>query len=105
MVELTPPHGRATARIIQERAKEGKGIYVNAANNDAVPELEKQLGKLNKKSLESSFLAVHDELFVIFVWLALFFIIADIFLLDRKIGWLDKFTFFKSTSRKKESKK
>ena len=76
-------------------AKNGNGIYVNASNKDAVGELDKQLNKLHKASLESSFLAVHDELFIIFVWIAFIVIIIDMFLLDRKIVSLDKFSFFK----------
>lgn len=83
-----------------EIAKQGKGIYVNASNKDAIPELDKKLDQLQKASLESSFLAVHDELFIIFVWIAFALIIADIFVLDRKISWLDRFTFFKKEDAK-----
>lgn len=79
-------------------AKDGKGIYVNAANKDAVNELDKKLDQLQKVSLESSFLAVHDELFMIFLWIAVAMIVADIFVLDRKISWLDRITFFKKES-------
>lgn len=81
-------------------SKNGNGIYVNAANKDAVSELEKQLNKLQKASLESSFLAVHDELFIVFVWIALIAIIVDLFILDRKIVSLDRFTFFKKDNSK-----
>lgn len=78
-----------------EIAKAGKGLYVNAANKDAVGELEKQLDKLHKSTLESSFTAVHDELYIIFVWIAFLLIIADQFVLDSKIMRLNKFKFFK----------
>lgn len=73
----------------------GKGIYVNASNGEALNELSKQLSTLKKSTLQSSLSAVHDELFWIFVVGAICFIIADILLLERKIGWLDKITFFK----------
>lgn len=76
-------------------AKAGKGIYVNAANSDALNELDKQLSTLKKSKFESSVYSLHDELYPIFAWLALFLIICDILLLERKIGWLDKITFFK----------
>lgn len=76
-------------------AKAGKGIYVNASNRDALTELDKQLDTLKKASLESNITAVHDELFPIFAWFALGLLVLDIFILDRKIGWLDKITFFK----------
>lgn len=76
-------------------AEAGKGIYVNASNRDALNELDKQLDTLKKASLESSIAAVHDELFPIFAVFALVLLILDILILDRKIGWLDKITFFK----------
>ena len=76
-------------------AREGKGIYVNASNREALNELDKQLETLKKASLESNITAVHDELFPIFAIFALALLILDIFILDRKIFWLDKITFFK----------
>lgn len=86
--------------LATEIASAGKGIYVNASNNDALNELDKQLDTVKKSALESSFSAIHDELFAIFVWFALALIVVDIFVLDRKIGWLDKITFFKKEDKK-----
>jgi Ca-activated chloride channel family protein len=86
--------------LATEIAKAGKGIYVNASNNDALNELDKQLDTVKKTALESSFSAVHDELFPIFVWIALILLVLDIFVLDRKIGWLDKITFFKKEEKR-----
>lgn len=102
---IDPDTGQPVATALNEDlaleiAKTGNGIYVNAANKNAISELGKKLDQLQKSSLESSFLAIHDELYAIFVWIAFLFIIADIFVLDRKISWLDRFTFFK----KEESK-
>ncbi|MDE6071809.1 MAG: VWA domain-containing protein [Muribaculaceae bacterium] len=81
-------------------AKAGKGIYVNASNKDALNELDKQLDTLKKSAMESSVYAQHDELFPIFAWIALILIALDILVLDRKIGWLDKFTFFSKEGKK-----
>lgn len=86
--------------LAAEIASAGKGIYVNAANRDALNELEKQLDTVKKSALEANVYAVHEELFPIFVWLALFAICLDIFVLDRRILWLDKFTFFKKEEKK-----
>lgn len=86
--------------LAAEIASAGKGIYVNASNKEALNELDKQLDTVKKSALESSFSAQHDELFGIFIWIALAFIILDIFMLDRKIGWLDKITFFRKEERK-----
>lgn len=104
-VMTDPETGQPVATALNEDlaigiAKDGKGIYVNAANKDAVSELEKQLDQLHKTSLESSFLAVHDELFRIFIWIAFVLMVLDIFVLDRKIVTLDRFTFFKKEVRK-----
>lgn len=76
-------------------ASAGKGIYVNASSRSALNDLDRQLGTLKKAALQSSVNSSHDELFTIFAWLAFAAIIANILLLDRKIKWLDKFTFFK----------
>ncbi|MDE5552808.1 MAG: VWA domain-containing protein [Muribaculaceae bacterium] len=81
-------------------AEAGNGIYVNAANKDCLNELEKQMDKVAKTALEGSMSVVHDELFAFFGWLALAFIIIDLFVVDSKITWLDKFTFFRKETLK-----
>ncbi|MDE6392905.1 MAG: VWA domain-containing protein [Muribaculaceae bacterium] len=78
----------------------GKGIYVNASSRDALGDLERQLGKLKKAAMESSVYSQHDELFGVFAWLALACIVINVFLLERKISWLDKITFFKKEEKK-----
>ncbi len=80
-------------------ARVGGGIYVNASTTGALNELEKQLDTLQKTSLQTNVYALHDELFGIFAWIALGFLILDIFILDRKISWLDRITFFKKEKR------
>lgn len=87
--------------LAAEIAKNAKGIYVNASNRDALSELDRQLDTLKKASLEASVYSQHDELFWIFALLSLALAVADIFLLERKISWLDKITFFKKESVKK----
>ncbi len=81
-------------------AAEGKGIYVNASSRDALSDLDKQLGTLKKAAMESSVYSQHDELFGVFAWLALACLVINIFLLERKISWLDKITFFKKEEKK-----
>lgn len=103
-VMIDPETGEPVRTALNEEyaaeiAKAGKGIYVNAVNKDALNELDKQLDTLKKAKFESSTYALHDELFPIFGWLALAFLILDVFILDRKIGWLDKITFFKKETK------
>lgn len=77
----------------------GDGIYVNASNPDALNELEKQMDTVKKSALETNAYAVHDELFSIFAWIALVILCLDVFILDRKIRWLDKISFFTKSSK------
>lgn len=90
-----PVRSALNEELASSVAAAGKGIYVNASNGDALNELEKQLDTIKKTTLASSIYAIHDELFNIFVWVALVVLVLDIFVLDRKISWLDKITFFK----------
>lgn len=96
-----PARTALNEELAADIAKAGKGIYVNAGNSEALNELDKQLSTLKKSKFESSVYALHDELFPIFAWLALAVLIVDIFVLDRKIGWLDKITFFKKETQSK----
>lgn len=75
-------------------AAAGDGIYVNASNPDALNELEKQMDTVKKSALETNAYAVHDELFTIFAWIALILLCIDVFILDRKIRWLSRISFF-----------
>jgi len=103
-VMIDPETGEPVRTALNEQlaadiAKAGKGIYVNAGNRDALNELYKQLDTLKKSKFESSTYALHDELFTIFLWFALALLVVDIFVLDSKIAWLDKFTFFKKETK------
>ncbi|MDE6230270.1 MAG: VWA domain-containing protein [Muribaculaceae bacterium] len=86
--------------LAADLAKAGHGIYVNASEKGALDKLDDQLGKLKKTTLEASVYTQHEELFSYFALGALILLIFDIFLLDRKIGWLDKITFFKKEEKK-----
>lgn len=85
--------------LAAEIAAAGKGIYVNASSPDALSELVHQLSTIKRTNLKSSIYAIHDELFYIFLWLAIALLVVDIFILDRAISWLDKITFFKKEEK------
>lgn len=87
-------------QLASKMAESGKGIYVNASARDALNDLERQLGTLKKAAMQSSVYSQHDELFNIFAWIAVICMILDIFMLDRKISWLDKITFFKKEEKR-----
>lgn len=96
---INPETGAPVATALDENlatriAEAGDGIYVNASNPGALNELEKQMDTVKKTALQTNAYAVHDELFSIFAWIALALLCLDIFILDRKIRWLDKISFF-----------
>ena len=108
---LTDREGKTViSKVDQQAAKEiaeaGKGIYVNGANPDALDQLCDALDKLDKSEFENISYKVSAEQFPIFAWIALFFLIVDIFLVERKIGWLKNVNFFsrdKNKSKKNTS--
>lgn len=75
-------------------AKAGGGIYVNGSASDAVKQIEDYLDKIEKSDLGKLKYKASAEKFPIFVWIALIFTVLDVFILDRKIGWLQKINFF-----------
>lgn len=81
-------------QMAQEIADAGKGIYVNGAASSAVNEISDQLDTLAKSDLEKVVYSSSAEQFPVFAWIALFLLIVDFFILDRKIGWLRRFNFF-----------
>lgn len=95
---MTDEYGQQVETALDEEmaieiANAGNGIYVSASNNDAIPELEKQLGKLKKMALGTSFSVTHDELYIIFAIIAFVCLIIYFVLADTKNSWLDKISF------------
>lgn len=80
-----------TAKAI---AKAGDGVYVNGASSNAVDLLKAQLDKLEKSEFKKVRYKASAEQFPTFAWLALAFILIDLFVLNRKIGWLKNIHFF-----------
>lgn len=75
-------------------AKTGNGIYVNGAQSSALNTLEDSLDRLEKGDIQHVVYKASAEQFPVFGWLALIFLIADIFVLDRAIRWLNNYNFF-----------
>lgn len=103
--EITDEYGNPVRTALNENlaasiAKAGNGIYVNASDRDALNELEKQLGTLKKAQLNANVFALHEELFRIFAWIGLIFLILDTIICNSKIQWLDKISFFRKEVKK-----
>lgn len=71
--------------MCQEIASTGKGLYVRADNtNSALKTLQKEIEKLNKSELDSKVYSEYDEQFQMLTWIALFILIIEFFVLERK---------------------
>lgn len=89
-----PVTTRLDEEMAQKIAQAGEGIYVQGASSTVVNDIQEQLDTLAKSSLEKVVYAASAEQFPVFGWIALAFLIIDIFMLDRKVGWLKKINFF-----------
>lgn len=81
-------------QMAREIAEAGDGVYINGSSSSAVKELTEQLDKLQKSEIKHVKYKASAEQFPVFAWIALIFLIIDITVLDRKIGWLKKYNFF-----------
>ena len=76
-------------------AEEANGQYINGLNTTEVVEAIRDiLNKMDKKEFESKQYADFKDQFQWFLGFALFFLFLDIFLLERKTGWLKKLNLF-----------
>lgn len=90
----TPVTTRFNAESAKMIAQSGNGNYINGNDSDADRQMIKLLDQIDKANLGSVKYKASAERFYIFLWIAFAFIIIDIFVLDRKIGWLSKINFF-----------
>lgn len=77
-------------------AEAGNGSYVRADNSNlALKTVQTELDKLNKVEMESKVYSEYDERFQTLAWIALFLLIVEIFILDRKNKIFSKVKLFK----------
>ena len=81
-------------KMAKEIADAGKGIYVNGGSSSAISEIDTQLDTLEKTDLERIVYTSSAEQFPVFAWIALLFLLIDVFILDGKNKFLKKYTFF-----------
>lgn len=89
-----PVTTRFNADAAKKIAESGSGNYINGNDSDADTQMINILNKIDKADLGKVKYKASAERFYIFLWIAFALIIADIFVLDRKIGWLSKINFF-----------
>lgn len=81
-------------QMAKEIAQAGGGVYVQGNTTSAVNEIAESLDSLEKTDFEKVSYKASAEQFPLFAWIALIFLLVDIFVLYRKIGWLKKINFF-----------
>lgn len=75
-------------------AEAGNGVYVNAADGDALAKLQESLDKLAQTKIKSVTYKMSAEQFPLFAWIALAFLIIDLAVVERKTAWLKGVNFF-----------
>lgn len=93
------------AEAASEIAQAGNGVYVNAADPNALQTLTESLDKLKKSEFEQVTYKMSAEQFPLFAWIALIFLLLDVIVVERKTAWLKGVNFFTRTSRTTKVKK
>lgn len=76
---------RLNEQMCKEIAAAGDGMYVRADNtNSALRALEKEIEKMNKSELDSKVYSEYNEQFQTLAWIALFLLLIEFFIMDRK---------------------
>jgi len=72
-------------QMCQEIAAAGNGMYVRADNtNSALKALQSEIEKMNKSELDSKVYSEYNEQFQVLAWIALFLLIVEFLIMDRK---------------------
>ena len=76
-------------------AKTANGVYINGKNtNNVVENIREILNTMDKTEFESKQYAEFKDQFQWFLVFAIFFLLLDVFLLERKTSWLKKMNLF-----------
>lgn len=82
-------------KMLKEIAAAGKGIYIRSSEvRLGLDELFDEIAKMDKQEMESKIYSDFDERFQYFFGLALFLLIAEFFILNRKNRWLSRLKLF-----------
>lgn len=94
--EVITRHDEATGAAI---AKAGDGIYVNGASSSAINSIDSKMDELKQSEFERKSFSPQSEQFPIVAWITLILLMADIFVVTRKISWLKRYRFFTSEEK------
>ena len=80
---------------LKDIASEANGEYINGTNtNEVVEAIRDILNRMDKKEFEAKEFAEYKDQFQWFLALGIFFLLIDIFLLERKTAWLNRLNLF-----------
>ena len=86
---------RLNEETLKNIAAEANGAYINGKNtNDVVDNIREILNGMDKTEFESKQFADFKNQFQWFLALGIFFLLIDIFLLERRTAWLKKLNLF-----------
>ncbi|PNW30184.1 VWA domain-containing protein [Formosa algae] len=86
---------RLNEETLQNIAEEANGVYINGRQtSEVVDQIRDILNGMDKTEFEAKQFADFKDQFQWFVGLAILLLFIDIFLLDRKTGWLKKLNLF-----------
>ncbi len=81
--------------LLQRVAGIGKGMYVRATTSETgLKKIFDDIGKIQKSEIEEKQFSDYEDRFQYFVALALFLLILDLFVFERKTKWLQRFKPF-----------
>ena len=81
--------------MLQEIAQAGGGSYIRANSTEtSLDALFKEINKMEKKEIGSKVFTDYKDRFQLFVGFALFLLILDLFVLERKNKWSNKINLF-----------
>lgn len=86
---------RLNEETLKGIAEEANGAYINGKNTtDVVENIREILNKMDKTEFEAKQFAEFKDQFQWFLGFGIFFLLLDIFLLERKTEWLKKLNLF-----------
>jgi len=92
--------------MLQQIAVAGNGAYIYAANtNSALKKVKEEISNMAQNDYETRLFSDYVERFQYFIAAALIFLLAELFLAQRRSKWADKFNIFNERSMKGLAKK
>ncbi|PCI04918.1 MAG: BatB protein [Flavobacteriaceae bacterium] len=83
------------ADLLKEIAREGNGIYIDGnKTNETVETISEILIHAEKNEFESKQFSDYKDQFQWFIGFGLLFLFLDVFLLDKKTGWIQRLNLF-----------